>query len=155
MGNEVKDLKKRKRTQTDKLHQEIDDLKTRNAALILALQDSEQEIKLLKDQLNNSLGFHLIDYQQTQKKCETLEFENKILKQKNKNLEQSLQHLKTLTVKQVHNARNAGRKPVLTADDIEKMREMHYKEGCSFRALAKEFGCSVGTIHKYCSQINK
>lgn len=43
------------------------------------------------------------------------------------------------------NPRGAGRKPVLSEDDRDTVRVLH-EQGNSMRKIAKEMGCSVGTV---------
>ena len=47
----------------------------------------------------------------------------------------------------VHNERGAGRKILFSDDEKIEIRELS-GDGMSYRAIAKEFRCSVGTVHK-------
>lgn len=59
---------------------------------------------------------------------------------------EKLEQLQKLIIEQsTKNPRGAGRKPVLSEDDKETVRLLREK-GHSMRAIAKEMGCSVGTI---------
>lgn len=59
---------------------------------------------------------------------------------------EKLEQLQKIIVKQeVKNPRGAGRKSVLNDDDRDTVRVL-YEQGNSMRMIAKEMGCSVGTI---------
>lgn len=47
----------------------------------------------------------------------------------------------------IHNERGAGRKNKFTTEQIQQIKEARAK-GKSIRAIAEEFNCSVGLIHK-------
>lgn len=50
-------------------------------------------------------------------------------------------------VHKIKNERNAGRKRRFTSEEIGKIQMMKL-QGKSYRAVAKEMGCSVGLVHK-------
>ena len=50
-------------------------------------------------------------------------------------------------VHKIKNERNAGRKRKFTSEEIGKIQMMKL-QGKSYRAVAKEMGCSVGLVHK-------
>ena len=101
-----------------------------------------------------------------------LESNNDLLKQDNENLEQKNEELRKerntallekddyrekyfksvdqelIMLKQYkHNARGAGRKAKFTDEQIQEIRNKR-AEGKSIRAIAEEFSCSVGLVHK-------
>ena len=70
--------------------------------------------------------------------------ENKELKQEILDLQNEIKELKS------KNKRNAGRKNKFNSEQINDILQAR-NEGKSFVALAKEYNCSVGTIHKIVS----
>lgn len=50
-------------------------------------------------------------------------------------------------VKATKNERGAGRKSKFTEEQIQQIREAR-AEGKTIKAIAEEFGCSVGSVHR-------
>lgn len=123
------------------LNAEIERLKELNQSLVRSCQQMEAEIFEMKEQKNAASGINQAEYLQLQRENETLKSENYILKQKVKRLEEK--H---------HNSRGAGRKNKLSSSQINEIRNQR-QQGVSYRALATQYGCSVGTICNACSEI--
>lgn len=68
-------------------------------------------------------------------------------------LEQQIAELKSELEKGVHNSlsinehKKVGRKEKFNTEQIEQIKQS-YKNNKSYRAIAKEFNCSVGLVHK-------
>lgn len=140
-------------TKIEKLNQEIRALKAMNKSLTESCQSMEKEIAILKEQQNMVSGVNQNAYIQLQKDNEKLKFENGILKHKAERLEQDIKYIKdAYTGEKTHNERGAGRKSKLSSEQIAEIQSQR-RNGMSYRALAKEYGCSAGTIYKVCSEI--
>lgn len=140
-------------TKIEKLNQEIRALKALNKSLIESCQRQEKEIVELRDKKNIVSGVNLADYMQLLQKNEKLQAENSVLKQKTERLEQDIKYIKESYIgEKKHNERGAGRKSKLSSAQIAEIKSQR-QNGMSYRALAKEYGCSAGTIYKVCSEI--
>ena len=140
---------------TDSLEKEIRYLKTLNKSLTESCQELEKEVNTLRNQQDVIVGVSQTDYMQLQQKNERLKAENNILKQRTARQEKDIAYLKALSqapAERPHNERGAGRKPSLTPEQIEEIRYRR-QHGISYRALAKAYGCSVGTVYKACSKL--
>ena len=74
--------------------------------------------------------------------------DNTKLKDKIEQLEKEIEALKASNNNdKVKNERGAGRKSKFTQEQIQKIY-LRRSEGKSFRAIAEEFNCSVGLVHK-------
>lgn len=58
-----------------------------------------------------------------------------------------LQQIRTQSHTEPHNARNAGRKPKFTNEQMEQVRKMA-ADGLSVRKIAAEMSCSIGLVCK-------
>lgn len=123
------------------LNREIERLTELNQSLIKSCQNMEVEISEMRDQQNAVSGINQAEYLQLKQENETLKSENYILKQKLKRLEEK--H---------HNSRGAGRKNKLSPVQIEEIKAQR-QQVVSYRALAAQYNCSVGTICNICSKI--
>lgn len=140
-------------TKIEKLNQEVRALKLRNKSLTESCQAMEKEIASLKEQQNMVSGVNQNDYIQLQKDNEKLKFENSILKHKAERLEQDIKYIKeSYAGEKTHNERGAGRKCKLSSAQLAEIQKQR-RNGTSYRALAKEYGVSAGTIYKACSEI--
>ena len=140
-------------TKIEKLNQEIRALKALNKSLTESCNGMEQEIKQLREQQNIASGINQDTYIQLQRENEKLKSENFILKHKAERLEQNIKYIKeSYTGEKKHNERGAGRKSKLSSTQIAEIQSQR-RNGTSYRALAKEYGCSAGTIYKACSEI--
>lgn len=123
------------------LNKEIKRLTELNQSLIESCQQMEKEVSEMREQQNAASGINQAEFLQLQRENEILKSENCILKQKLKRLEEK--H---------HNSRGAGRKNKLSPSQIEEIQNQR-QQGVSYRALAAQYGCSVGTICNVCSEI--
>lgn len=123
------------------LNAEIKRLTELNQSLIESCQQMEREISEMREQQNAGCGINQAEYLQLKQENEMLKSENCILKQKLRRLEEKR-----------HNSRGAGRKSKLSPDQIDEIRNQR-RQGVSYRALAEQYGCSVGTICNVCSKI--
>lgn len=140
-------------TKIEKLNQEIRALKALNKSLTESCNGMEQEIKQLREQQNIASGINQDTYIQLQRENEKLRSENFILKHKSERLEQDIKYIKESYIgEKKHNERGAGRKSKLSSAQIAEIQSQR-RNGTSYRALAKEYGCSAGTIYKVCSEI--
>jgi len=64
-----------------------------------------------------------------------------------KALQVELQQIRTQSHTEPHNARNAGRKPKFTNEQMEQVRKMA-ADGLSVRKIAAEMSCSIGLVCK-------
>lgn len=148
------------------LKEEIEKLKLQMNTL------SEQNSRLIKqaDQefLNSYVYRELSEKVQfLQNYCKTLEKENQRLKDKLEEKTAEIGRLKVCTTidsmlesvplsvinEQIteRNRKHAGRKPVLSAEQQEKIWSLR-KAGLPMRAIAEQMGCSPGTVHRILSQ---
>ena len=140
-------------TKIEKLNQEIRALKALNKSLTESCQRQEKEIVELRDKKNIVSGVNLADYMQLLQKNEKLQAENSVLKQKTERLERDIKYIKeTYAGEKKHNERGAGRKSKLSSVQVAEIQSQR-RNGTSYRALAKEYGCSAGTIYNICSEI--
>ena len=123
------------------LNKEIERLKEMNQSLIKSCQNMETEISEMREQQNAGCGINQTEYLQLKQENEMLKSENYILKQRLKRLEEKHR-----------NSRGAGRKNKLSPSQIEEIQNQR-QQGVSYRALAAQYGCSVGTICNVCSEI--
>lgn len=123
------------------LNREIERLKEMNHSLIKSCQNMETEISEMREQQNAGCGINQTEYLQLKQENEMLKSENYILKQRLKRLEEKHR-----------NSRGAGRKNKLSPSQIEEIQNQR-QQGVSYRALAAQYGCSVGTICNVCSEI--
>lgn len=123
------------------LNREIERLKEINQSLVRSCQQMEEEIFEMKEQKNAGCGLNRAEYLKLQRENEMLKSENCILKQKLRRLEEKR-----------HNSRGAGRKNKLSPVQIEEIKAQR-QQGVSYRVLAAQYGCSVGTICNVCSEI--
>lgn len=140
-------------TKIEKLNQEIRALKLRNKSLTESCQSMEKEIASLKEQQNIASGINQDTYIQLQRENEKLKSENFILKHRAERLEQDIKYIKeSYAGEKTHNERGAGRKSKLSSAQMAEIQRKR-RNGTSYRALAKEYGCSAGTIYKACLEI--
>lgn len=123
------------------LNKEIERLKEMNQSLIKSCQNMETEISEMREQQNAGCGINQTEYLQLKQENEMLKSENCILKQRLKRLEEKHR-----------NSRGSGRKNKLSPSQIEEIQNQR-QQGVSYRALAAQYGCSVGTICNVCSEI--
>ena len=123
------------------LNREIERLKEMNQSLVKSCQQMETEISEMREQQNAGYGINQAEYLQLQRENEMLKSENCILKQKLRRLEEKR-----------HNSRGAGRKNKLSSSQINEIRNQR-QQGVSYRVLAAQYNCSVGTISNVCSKI--
>ena len=95
------------------------------------------------EQLKQDLKYAIADKERTLRLCveEVEAIENKY--------KQDLQG-----VNKLKNERNAGRKERFTADEKATINMLRLA-GNSYRAIAKQMGCSVGTIHKIIKEMEQ
>lgn len=87
------------------------------------------------------------EYETVKTLCErTLEAYNAI-QNDYKALQVELQQIRTQSHTEPHNARNAGRKPKFTNEQMEQVRKMA-ADGLSVRKIAAEMSCSIGLVCK-------
>ena len=87
------------------------------------------------------------EYETVKTLCErTLEAYN-ALQNDYKALQVELQQIRTQSHTESHNARNAGRKPKFTDEQMEQVRKMA-ADGLSVRKIAAEMSCSIGLVCK-------
>lgn len=87
------------------------------------------------------------EYETVKTLCEhTLEAYN-ALQNDYKALQVELQQIRTQSHTEPHNARNAGRKPKFTNEQMEQVRKMA-ADGLSVRKIAAEMSCSIGLVCK-------
>lgn len=87
------------------------------------------------------------EYETVKTLCErTLEAYNAI-QNDYKALQVELQQIRTQSHTEPHNARNAGRKPKFTKEQMEQVRKMA-ADGLSVRKIAAEMSCSIGLVCK-------
>lgn len=87
------------------------------------------------------------EYETVKTLCErTLEAYN-ALQNDYKALQVELQQIRTQSHTEPHNARNAGRKPKFTDEQMEQVRKMA-ADGLSVRKIAAEMSCSIGLVCK-------
>lgn len=140
-------------TKIEKLNQEIRALKALNQSLTESCQAMEKEIARMKEQQNMVSGVNQDTYIQLQQENEKLKYENSILKHRAERLEQDIRYIKDAYAgEKTHNERGAGRKCKLSSAQVAEIQRQR-RNGTSYRALAKEYGCSAGTIYKVCSEI--
>lgn len=102
----------------------------------------EDKMKLLEMKLKSS--------ERAQKHAEKLA---KAKDEHLKELQEQIAELKSELEKGVHNSLNinehkkVGRKEKFNTEQIEQIKQS-YKNNKSYRAIAKEFNCSVGLVHK-------
>lgn len=66
-------------------------------------------------------------------------------------LQKQVEQLKASTnIHKLKNERGAGRKPKLTEAEIQSIK-MYRLQGLSYKAIAKMFDCSVGTVYNVCA----
>ena len=123
------------------LNREIERLKEMNQSLVKSCQQMETEISEMREQQNAGCGINQAEYLQLQRENEMLKSENCILKQKLRRLEEKR-----------HNSRGAGRKNKLSSSQLNEIRNQR-QQGVSYRVLAAQYNCSVGTISNVCSKI--
>lgn len=123
------------------LNAEIKRLTELNQSLIESCQQMEREISEMGEQQNAGCGINQAEFLQLKQENEMLKSENYILKQKLKRLEETY-----------HNSRGAGRKNKLSLSQVDEIRNQR-RQGVSYRALAEQYGCSVGTICNVCLKI--
>lgn len=138
------------------LTKKVAHLKSVNADLMAKNAELEQNIERLlrlQERQQSLAGVNLADYMQLQKKNEKLVFENTLLKQKIKRLEETVSYLKSVNFEPVKmNVRGAGRKSKLSQEQRVEICQKK-QAGASYRALAKEYGCSPATVVNVCSKI--
>lgn len=138
------------------LTKKVAHLKSVNADLMAKNAELEQNIeRLLRlQECQQSLaGVDLADYMQLQNNNEKLVFENTLLKQKVMRLEETVIYLKSVSSEAIKtNVRGAGRKSILSQEQRAEICQKK-QAGVSYRALAKEYGCSPATIVNACSKI--
>lgn len=81
------------------------------------------------------------------KEIEILEDYIQFLEMENQNLKDKVVALEENSVQKIKNERNAGRKRKFTLEEEHSIKMMKL-QGKSYRSIAKEFGCSVGLVHK-------
>lgn len=134
-NTEMNKLPKEKDDTIFMLQQEIENLKhnlkTNKGIGIEIKRIQEKEISSLKDATFN------------------LETENNYLQIDNKKLSEELNWFKK--VKNVQNARGAGRKPKVTGQQIHDIQKLK-NEGFSYAAISQKIGLSVGTVYNIIKQ---
>ena len=115
------------------LESQIQSLKDENTRLHIANENLKGS-ELINERL-------MFKYEQLMQQYEMLEVEKKKLQNK----------IECSTIK---NERGAGRKKKFNNDQINSILKAR-NEGKSIRALAKEFNCSIGLIHKLINEHNK
>lgn len=138
------------------LTKKVAHLKSVNADLMAKNAELEQNIERLlrlQERQQSSAGVDLADYMQLQNNNEKLIFENNLLKQKVKRLDETVSYLKSVSSEAIKtNVRGAGRKSILSQEQRAEICQKK-QAGVSYRALAKEYGCSPATIVNVCSKI--
>ena len=138
------------------LTKKVAHFKSVNADLTKKNAELEQTIERLlrfQERQQSLAGMDLADYMQLQNKNEKLTFENNLLKQKVNRLEETVRYLKDVGSADVRvNERGAGRKSILSQEQRVEICQKK-QAGVSYRALAKEYGCSPATIVNVCSKI--
>lgn len=82
------------------------------------------------------------------KEIEIMENYIQFLELENANLKDMVAALENgKNVQKIKNERNAGRKRRFTPEEEHSIKMMKL-QGKSYRAIAKEMGCSVGLVHK-------
>ena len=81
------------------------------------------------------------------KEIEILEDYIQFLEMENQNLKDKVAALEENSVQKIKNERNAGRKRRFLPEEEHTIKMMKL-QGKSYRAIAKEMGCSVGLAHK-------
>lgn len=132
------------------LEKEIQELKNE----LKRLKDENDKLKFSNDKLEVSHKLAVEQWEYYSNKC--YEHEKKIEKLKDESfkyekdiqkLKNELNEKKKKKVLNVHNERNAGRKPKLTSDEIARA-QMLKLQGWSYKKVAEDIGCSVGLVHK-------
>lgn len=81
------------------------------------------------------------------KEIEIMENYIQFLEVENQNLKDMVAALEENGVQKIKNERNAGRKRKFTPEEEHSIKMMKL-QGKSYRAIAKDMGCSVGLVHK-------
>lgn len=68
-------------------------------------------------------------------------------------LDAAQEELQQIKASQVHNARGAGRKPKLTDDQEQEIKQLR-SEGLTMAEISKQIGCSVGLVYNTIQKIN-
>lgn len=138
------------------LTKKVNYLKGVNADLMAKNVELEQTIDRLlrlQERQQSLADVNLADYMQLQSKNENLMFENSLLRQKVKRLEETVCYLKSVgSAKVKANERGAGRKSKLSQEQKTEICQKK-QAGISYRALAQEYGCSPATVVNVCSKI--
>ena len=82
-----------------------------------------------------------------------LEEENKTITMQKDKYKTDVEKYKDNIKPKKHNERGAGRKSKFTKEQVKQI-EIERAKGKSIRAIAEEFGCSVGLVHKLISKSN-
>lgn len=142
------------------------------------VQELKNEIQKLKNERNKTFGakdendylFINMDLISTRKTVKALIEENDTLKKELKEKEllnkkiQKLnnEHNKMIKeikesngVQKIKNERGAGRKSKFTDKEIERILKCRNEHKSSIRTIARDFGCSIGLIHKIINEHNE
>lgn len=68
-------------------------------------------------------------------------------------LDAAQEELQQIKATQVHNARGAGRKPKLTDDQEQKIKQLR-SEGRTMKEISKRIGCSIGLVYNTIQKLN-
>lgn len=68
-------------------------------------------------------------------------------------LDAAQEELQQIKATQVHNARGAGRKPKLTDDQEQEIKQLR-SEGRTMADISKQIGCSVGLVYNTIQKLN-
>lgn len=68
-------------------------------------------------------------------------------------LDAAQEELQQIKATQVHNARGAGRKPKLTDDQKQEIKQLR-SEGVTMAEISKQIGCSVGLVYNTIQKLN-
>lgn len=127
-----------------------------SAEVFAQLEAQENTIKGLKAQISDTKNAE--QYNNAMSNYETISKQSEKIKELKKQLDTSVtaqnalkSDLDKLTAKYTqatrHNARNAGRKPKLTADQEQEIRNLR-SEGLNVRQIAAKMSCSTGLVCK-------
>ena len=99
----------------------------------------EDQLKSYKEQLNKK----------TEKEMELIK-QIEVLKTQNESLKDEISKID----KNVHNSRNAGRKPIITEKQIAEIQMMR-AQGMTLQVIQKEIGFSYGIVQKHCKKLKE
>lgn len=68
-------------------------------------------------------------------------------------LDAAQEELQRIKASQMHNARGAGRKPKLTDDQKQEIKQLR-SEGVTMAEISKQIGCSIGLVYNIIQKLN-